>query len=582
MVTVSDVRNDANHHFDTNLYLILNEVTALPDSWDYQYSAVGESSGVFVNGEKQAGAIVKHANGNDIHYGFPGTPNEGDVVEFKGTFATTSDGGYAFSIDFTTKRFGSDWILELEDYDVLSLKDANIPDFENVSINTEDASAYAYTTDKGTLPKRNGYFGLTNDTGSYAFQFNLEVDGKMTKDQWLTFRIGASGGWTTGHYLKFSFTNCYHDDGCVVVSENEGTGDYATHRVEVRTDISDGRRLIKIGGIKVKGTSNTYYVFVLNNGTTSFGRYWELASGTMSTRVGIYAPDTNLTLANSLDPDVTTTLTLSAISSGSALYFNTTSDPLPFVNTWADYFIPQDSTGFTYNGVDASSGKINYFKKVGATSNAFYLGFGDLGITPVSGDYFHLGGMFKQVHIVNGVAVLYKVVIQDCDFQFDGTKWAAYDPDYTAEDFSKDLLKLTLSICLDANDGNHDALVSVWVELANDSHFGLMQYSQQDLFKNGTGGPGISVPGTTAGIDAMSSSDAIGAALYRYDYCTAKYSLTNFVGRTLTVTFGSNLLFAINLNLSQTNTFIIVISIISLVSVSMFGLYIYKRKREQN
>ena len=43
-VTVASVRNNAGDHFDNNIYLVLNETTALPDSWDYAYSAVGESS----------------------------------------------------------------------------------------------------------------------------------------------------------------------------------------------------------------------------------------------------------------------------------------------------------------------------------------------------------------------------------------------------------------------------------------------------------------------------------------------------------------------------------------------------------
>ena len=86
-VTVSSVRNNAGDHFDNNIYMVLNESTALPDSWDYAYTAVGESSGVFINGELQVGAVLKHANGNDIHYGLPRALSEGELVEFKGTFS---------------------------------------------------------------------------------------------------------------------------------------------------------------------------------------------------------------------------------------------------------------------------------------------------------------------------------------------------------------------------------------------------------------------------------------------------------------------------------------------------------------
>ena len=580
-VTVGSVRNNAGDHFDNNIYLVLNETTALPDSWDYPYTAVGESSGVFINGEKQTSAVLKHANGNDIHYGLPRALNDGDVVEFKGTFSTDSAGGYTFSIDYETQRFGGDWVHGLEDYDVVSLKDANMPDFEDVSINTEDTAGYGYIGyDEGGYAKKfaakqKGLFGLTNETGSYAFQFNFEANGLMTN--WLTVRIGASGGWTTGHYLKFNFTNMYHEKGCVIVSENEGAGDYSSHKLEVSTNLQDGERLLKMGAIKIKGSANKFYVFVLNNGVTNFGQYWDLASGTMSTKVGIYAPDTNISISNSLNP-VETKVTLSASSTASSIYFNTATDILPFVHTWSEYFIPQDSATLTYNSVDASNNKFNYFKKVAATNNSLFLGLGDLGITPASGDIIHLGGIFKMARYASSdnVTVLYKIVIQSCDFQFDGTKWIEVNLEYSAEDFAKDLLKLTLPVCSTASDGNGSALSSVWTVLADGEHYASLVLAQKDIIKGATSDSTIVVPSTASAIDGMSSANAIAAAAYRYDYCSAKYSLTNFIDRTITVSFGSNLLLS-PFNNESTNI-VVIIAVISLVSISFVGLFVYKKK----
>ena len=74
----------------------------------------------------------------------------------------------------------------------------------------------------------------------------------------------------------------------------------------------------------------------------------------------------------------------------------------------------------------------------------------------------------------------------------------------------------------------------------------------------------------------MSSENAIAAAAYRYDYCTAKYSLTNFIDRTITVSFGSNLL--LNKFNNETNNLVIIIAVISIVSVSFVGLFVYKKK----
>ena len=547
----------------------------IPNDWSIRYMPVGEESGVFLNGVKEAGGMT-HAD-NWMWFRPSRSVVDGDLVEFKGTF---SDGSNSFALDFAVERFGGKWVNDLEDFDVVSFKDANLPDFSNAAINTEDASGYGYIGydesgyAKKFAPKQKGLFGITNETGSYAFQFNLEADGKMTN--WLTFRIGASGGWTTGHYLKFNFTNIWHDDGIVVVSENEGDGDYAAHKVEVRTDISDGQRLIKMGGIKVKGTSNTWYVFVLNNGATSFGRYWDLAASTMSTKVGIYAPDTNLTLTNASEP-AGAKLTLSTDSTATALYFHTSKDLLPFVQSWGEFFIPQDSTTFTYNGVDASNNKWNYLKKVGATHNAFFFGFGDLGVTPVAGDTFHLGGVFKLARYAesDNITVLYEVVFEGCDFEFDGTKWSKGNPNYEAGDFAKDLLKLTRPVCSAAQSGNHDALASVWAVLADEDHYAALFMAEKDTIKLGTPDSTIVVPSTDAGIDEMLPEDAIGAALYRYDYCDAKYSLGNFIGRTITVSFSSSML---NTVTNDSNSMMIVIIVTSVMSISVIGILLAKKK----
>ena len=460
-----------------------------------------------------------------------------------------------------------------------------MPDFENVAINTEDASGYGYINydesgyAKKFLPKQKGIFGYTNQTQSYAFQFNFEADGKMTN--WFTVRIGASGGWTTGHYLKFNFTNIWHDDGIVVVSENEGDGDYASHKVEVRTDISDGERTIKIGSVRVKGYENKYYVFAINNGATSFGQYWDLADGYRSTKVGMYAPDTNLTIKNSFEP-VATKLTLSSDSTATALYFSTEEDVLPFVSTWGEFFVPQGSDNFTYNDVDASNNKWNYFKKVSATHNAFFLGFGDAGITPVVGDMFHLGGVFKLIRYESdaNISVAYKVVIESCDFQLTEDGWKAINPNYEAGDFSKDLLKMTLSVCTGVGGDNHDALEAIWAVLADADHYGALAIDELETLSEAVGSGAIVVPSTEAGVEDMLPEDAIAAAMYRYDYCTSKYSLSSFiVGRPAASNNAS--IIGVITKMSSNDMLQIIIAISSVVLVAAIAIPYFVMKRKE-
>ena len=576
----NDVTKMPNH-----FYLTPDDDYDLPNSWAYAYTATAEDEGVFVNGVKQTAASLKYADGW-VFCELPSAVSDGDKVALSGTFATTSDGGHSFSIHYTVQRFADTWVNELDDYDVVSLEDANMPDFEKVAINTEDTAGYGYIGydesgyAKKFLPKQKGIFGLTNEASqSYAFQFNFEADGKMA--DWFTVRIGASGGWTTGHYLKFNFTNIWHDDGIVVVSENEGDGAYASHKVEVRTDISSGERTIKIGSIKVKGSVNNYYVFAINNGVTSFGRYWDLADGFRSTKVGMYAPDTNLTIKNSFEP-AATKVTLSSDSTASALYFSTEEDVLPFVHTWGEFFVPQGSDNFTYNGVDASDNKWNYFKKVAATHNAFFLGFGDAGITPAVGDMLHLGGVFKLIRYESdaNISVAYKVVIESCDFQLTEDGWKAINPNYEASDFAKDLLKLTLPVCSASDDNNHDALVIVWATLADDDHYDALVIDEKETLADAEADKTVVVPSTIEGIEEMLPEEAIGAAMYRYDVLTAKYGLDSFIDGRPDVPNSSSL-YGYGMTASESNNVVLIIVIISAVSISLLSVLIIKKRKQK-
>ena len=581
-----------------NFYLTPdNDDYDLPISWDYVYtaSAEAEAEGVFINGVKQNSAFIKYApvgEGEDaypyVYCHFPAV-SDGDKVQLSGTFATTSDGGHSFSIHYTVQRFADTWVNELEDYGVVSLKDANTPDFSYVSINTEDTSGYGYigSNDKDgakkLMPKRNGIFGYTNDTQSFGFQFKLEVSGTMSK--WLDIRIGASGGWETGHFLSFHIWN--HDNDGVVIAK-ECVGSTVHHREEFRSNITDGERVVEMGSIRVKDYENKYenkyYVFFKNNGSVSFGEYWDFQDGYRSTKIGIYHDDADIKISNSIEPAVTTTLSLSSISTGTALYFNTTTNVLPFLHTWDYYFRPQDSDGFEYNGtdIDAVSAHYNYFKKVGSsTANAFYFGFGDLGITPAEGDVFHLGGMFKLAKFESDaeITVVYKIVIKDCYFQFDGTKWMAINPNYSVEDFCYDVLRETCGICAAKDDGNHDALVTVWTLLANDSHYGALTLDQQSILASASADPTIEVPTTVAEIDDLLPEEAVGAAMYRYDVLTGKYALANFiVGRTpVANSSGASLNFASENN----NTMVIVISIAAISALAFSMLLVFKKKKQK-
>ena len=578
--------DDANGDSAVNYMYGINSTTnEAPADWESEaFHPVDENSGTFIDGVR-VGTEIKKITPNTYYIPVSGATVD-SVVTVKGSWANTT---YQFTVnEFVRKWNGTNWVYALEDYDLISLKDANIPDFDHTAINTDDAEGYGYIgyDDSGYakkyIGKRKGIFGYTNNTNSYAFQFNFEVDNAETLANWLNIRIGASGGWGTGHYLQFNFHNAW-SSGCAQAIEYIGGTAQAGHNREVQTDITTGVRLLEVGSIKVKGFENKYYVFIKNNGITAFGEYWDLAAGQRSTKIGMYYPGTNVTVSNTVNPTATH-LSLSNSSDASGLYFNTAVDVLPFMTSWSLWFTPVEANSVKYNDVDFSSETWNFFKKVGATTNSLYLNIADLhkvaSYTPDVDDTLHIGGMFKMATYIDEVTVVYKVYIEDIDLQFDGTAWRVFDSNYSAVDFAKDLLKQTLTICTGAGGDNGEALAAVWATLAGSNYYGKLSNSERADLATEPGDKEIVVPTTSVEVDAMSDGDALAAGLYRYDYCTLKYSLTNFIdGRTPSL--ASAEMRVINTTTNVNVVLLITISAI-VVGASLFVvLHFVSRKRKQ-
>ena len=579
-VAISEVRNAISSASVT--YLLPTQNYSLPDSWDYAYAGVGDDDGVFINGEKQVGAVLIYAGTGSafttFYYGLPSAAVEGDVVEFKGTFATESDGGWSFSIHYVTQRFANQWVHKLEAYDTVSLADANMPDFENVAVNTEDDASYAYTTDAAALPSRKGYFGLTNDTGSYAFQFLFT---KTVQSAGLVeVRIGGTGSWGTGHFIKYMFSNEWNSRGYAFVKEYQGNGDIWSP-TELQTspefipELTGNENLIEFGAIKVAGSSQ-YLMFFKNNNAVLWSAYWTLDSAARTTRVGIFYNQADAKFNNTVDLVATEKLHTPA---GGLPDLYTNSDICPAVHNWSDYFMSVDGNGLKLNGVPFGSNQWNYFKKTDACNYYFDLAAASGSATISSGDILYIGGVFKAARTVDtGVLTLFKVVFADSYFTYNGTTWVEL---YQATDFAKDLLKMTMSICTGGDANNHDALVSVWSTLAGANYWGSLSALDQSDLKDVPADPTIVVPATTAGIDAMDDEDAQCAAMYRYDYCTAKYNLNNFItGRTLSVSFARINFF--NNEANDIGTMTIVIIVAAIVLITAAGLFfVSKRKQDR-
>lgn len=578
-IEISEVRNAIST--STAIYLLPTQNYDLPDSWDYAYVGASESDGVFINGAKYEGASLKYAGTGSafitLYFGLPQAATEGDVVEFKGQFVSAA-AGCSFTIDYTAQRFAETWVHGLEDYDTVSLADANMPDFAaGAAINTDDMGAdYTYTDDAFALPTRKGFFGLTNNTGSYAFQFNYQKT--STGTGWFHVLIGGQGPlWRTGHFIDFGFLDAWANTGHAVIAEKEGYGEnwdatslQETGAIALGWNVGEAN-LLEMGKIKVKGSSQ-HFIFFKVNGELKFGEYWSLAAGDMTTKVCLQYAGTDASVTNTIYPASTTLSAGTYVPESRQLYLNMAKDICPAVCNWSDYFKSVEGNGLKLNGENIGVANWNFFKKTG--SKQMFLALGDIGVTPAAGDILTVGGMFKAK---NGV-VLYKVNFNTCNFQFDGEAWHSVNPDYEAPDFAKDLLKLTAPVCSAAQDGNFDPLSSIWVILANDEHYGSLVADEKDALAVATADSTIVVPTTEEGIEAMLPEDAVKAAMYRYEYCTAKYNLNAFInGRSISLVFSNSVV--LNNNNNTNNTLIIAIIIATVSTLGVATLFAYKRRK---
>lgn len=570
----SEANSDSAVGYMYGINLTENE---LPAGWDsVAFAPVDSDSGTFVNGER-VGTEIKKIGPYTYYIPVSGA-TVGTIATVKGTWTNGTD---TFTVeDFTRQWNGTKWDYALADYDRVSLAAANMPDFEYVSVTTEDVSGYEYVTDPAGLPHKKGFFGLKNGTGSYAFQFNFKKEVKSAG--WFDIRIGGTGSWGRGHFLKFSFSTEWNVAGCGYVYECKGNGDIWNPDVlqqstEFATNFTGNDDLLEMGAIKVIGYDTLHYVFVKNNDALLWSAYWELDSAPRTTRVGFYYPNTDIKVTNSLSLNDRYQISLNTYeSTATALYFNTGIDVLPPVGAWQNYFIPVNNNFLALNGVEVASGHWNYFKKSGTTT--LFLGLGDLGITPSAGDILFIGGDFKMAaDLGNNTLTLYRLYLYDYYFEFNGTAWHEVNPDYEAGDFAKELLKSTLAVCSASDEGNHDALADIWAELSNQYHYGKLIASEVDLLVAAEADKDVVVPSTESEIDAMMPEDAIKAAMYRYDFCTAKYNLTPFIaGRVSSLATSGRIALP---NTTHNNTLMIVIIVTAASSLCLAGLILFRKKK---
>ncbi len=137
--------------------------------------------------------------------------------------------------------------------------------------------------------------------------------------------------------------------------------------------------------------------------------------------------------------------------------------------------------------------------------------------------------------------------------------------DYTAEDFSQDLLDQTDAVCKDYDDvtNNHDAIEAIWSNLASNDKYPSLPADQKTILANAT---------------RDESGTVVEQAMARYDYLTGKYGLSNFINGRTPVAFAAQPIVS-NSNINSSMS-IVVVAVIAITSLSAIGVLLVIKRRK--
>ena len=176
---------------------------------------------------------------------------------------------------------------ELVEYDRVSLKQCAIPDFDRTSINTEDVGFDSYNTFA---------YSSSNSTHSFSFSFEFEAYGLMNDN--LYIRIGATGGWDSGHFYFLVINNNHETTGSIELYErnNNTTIYYSNH---LKCDLTKGsRHVIEFGSVYLKNSTVQTYDYVKYDDSLLFGEVKTPYNSSRTGRVGLYYSGNNIYLGN--------------------------------------------------------------------------------------------------------------------------------------------------------------------------------------------------------------------------------------------------------------------------------------------
>lgn len=138
--------------------------------------------------------------------------------------------------------------------------------------------------------------------------------------------------------------------------------------------------------------------------------------------------------------------------------------------------------------------------------------------------------------------------------------------DYTAEEFSQDLLDQTDAVCKDYDDvtNNHDAIEAIWSNLASNDKYPSLPADQKTILAEAA---------------RDESGTVVEQAMARYDYLTGKYNLSNFINGRTPVVFAAPSTISSDNNINSSMS-IIVVAVIAITSLSAIGVLLVIKRRK--
>lgn len=400
------VKTVSNGEKQNGFYFSLDRENAVPFDPGWQFTSYCDDSAVTIvsNGVSTHAAInIKKINTNTYYMCLLDADKQatenGYRVIANGTWSYTHTDSkiYKFTLNRAEFEYNDDlWSLniagyndnELEKYDVLTLKDAGIP-------NLSGKDAFDYEGHNALDGASTVALSSDNTTGSMALKFYYSADAATADGKTTDIRLRGQDAWNPGYI--FTFCTAWGPHGVILcrVNQNSIAGD-------IDFGFEPGKKnLVEVGVIDIKDTNKVWMYVKLNNKLVSSNTVDALANCNTA-RLGIYVCPTGNNATQhfeSVEQEYTNVQNITenpiylSGNENKGFRFTLSENSAPYNEDWQTRFFALDKDNISVNGV----GSFTYGKHaiVKYTPTEYYVVFSDHGISVPSGAFISLEGVFN-------------------------------------------------------------------------------------------------------------------------------------------------------------------------------------------